>query len=252
MSKIKNGVSLTILGLLLAALGVIAPIIWDWWSKRSEITVETKQSFTLLQKEKSIQKLEIFYGGKSVDSLAKTVLVLKNSGRTPISKDDVVAPLTLTFQKSEVLEVIVMRQTPSNLNAAITTDGHNVAVTFQLLNPDDEIELSVLTNGENPTFDAHARIKSISKILQTSLENQPRVRWNAGVGPYVAGIFGIIFIFGGIGLLLEIPKKNMAKRLINHPQGPIATATSPDQIRDYVTTSLSFYSPRTRSRSFLS
>lgn len=243
-----SGISLTIVGLLIGALSVITPILWDWWNKRSEITIEIKQSFTVLQKEKSIQKLEISYGNKPITSLNKTILVLKNTGRTPITKDDVISPANIRFKDANLLEVTLTKQSPPNINANISYDNQNITLNFLLLNPDDELELSILTAEGSPNFVADARIKNINQIAVMDLNRQNKIKWNVGIGPYFAGIFGLMFIFTGIFVFIEsFPKKISAKALLTYKAGPLVAAVNIKDVENYLATSLNFLSDKNKT-----
>jgi hypothetical protein len=220
--------------LFIGIVGIFAPIAWDLWSKRSELTVEIKQAVTILQKEKTIQKLGITYDGKSINSLSKTVLVLRNSGKTPISKDDVITPVTLKFKDSEILEVTKIRQLPLNLGADVNNDNHVITSSFQLLNPADELELSVLTAEGNPKFTAEARIKNIHNIVVTDLTDPKKGRWSVGLGAYVSGIVGLFFMLGAILMLKKLPVRNKQLALLKSPNSPILQSSSIDECKNYV------------------
>jgi hypothetical protein len=240
MNKNINGLSLTIIGLIIASIGIIAPITWDWWNKRSEITIETKQSLTILQKEKSIEKLEITFDGKIISSLSKTIITLTNTGRISITKADVIEPVTIRFANSDILEVAITKQSPPNLNADLSNDSHNIIANFQLLNPGEELEISVLTAEGIPSFTANARIKNVSQIALLNLDKQQKFNWGVGIGPYIAGMVGLLFTLAGIGILFEYPRKIKVKTLLENNAGPIATASSIKEVNDYISTELKF------------
>ena len=113
MKNLTNGTSLTLLGLIIAILGVVSPIAWDWWNKRTQITIETKSNVSIVSISQPINNLELLYNGKKVSELHKVVLVMRNTGKTPVTKDDVVSPLTLIFSADEILEVVLPSSTPN-------------------------------------------------------------------------------------------------------------------------------------------
>lgn len=163
-----NGLSLTIIGLIIAAIGVIAPIAWDWWNKKSELNLEVSNSVTIIKKENSIQDLKIYYAGKEISSLTKNTLTLKNTGRTPISKDDVISNILVKIEDGTLLEASKVKEDPENINASITLKDNGFNISFDLLNPNDEIDISILSSGINPRFNPEARIKNIPSILLSS------------------------------------------------------------------------------------
>lgn len=210
MKTTLNGISLTVLGLVIAAIGVVSPIAWDWWNKRSQISIETKSTFAFVASSQPIKNLEFTYNGRKVSELQKIVLLLKNSGRTPITKDDIVSPLTIAFSADEILEATLVRQTPPNLNTAISSQKNAITFAFALLNPGDEAEIEVLTAGKYSGYSAEARIKNIDAISISNPTRTINIRSDFGFGVYIAGAFGLILFAVGVTLLSEIPRKKRA------------------------------------------
>ncbi|MDB2705432.1 hypothetical protein N9Y67_02700 [Pseudomonadota bacterium] len=121
MEKNTNFFSLTIFGLLLASIGIVAPIAWDWWSSSSGLTLTPLQETVLVEKKANVDDLEIIYKGSRVENLSKVVFSLKNTGRLPIVKDDLIEPLNLTFSSGSILNATIESTNPSNLKAAVKT-----------------------------------------------------------------------------------------------------------------------------------
>jgi hypothetical protein len=232
--KITTGFSLTLAGLSIAALGVVAPIAWDWWSKRAEITVETRQSVTILQKEQSLTKLTISYDGRPIDSLNKTTLALKNNGRIPIIESDVVEPVRISFQHAQILEISSIRQTPSNLGASVLLSGNTATINLKLLNPNDEVELSILTAEGVPDFTADARIRGVSSISLVGPVPKNQLRNKIGWPIWVASGFSAIFVFFGISMMKEIAAKRVTSRELKSGTGRLYSAATKQQVSAYL------------------
>ncbi len=236
----NNGVSWTIIGLIIAALGVVAPIAWDWWNKRTDLTVEKKQSVTILQKEKSLQKLDILYAGKSIESLTKIRIAVRNAGRTPLTKDDVVSPLTLKFLDGEVLEISDIKENPDHLKVSLSPGNNKIEINFLLLNPGDSIEWSVLTSGSSGAFTADARIKNISSITLVSADAGIQIKASVGFTVYVVGVFSIMFFVVTILLIIDSVKERRIAEVMRSGVVPFSTATSVAELQSYINSSLSF------------
>lgn len=240
MRNITNGYSLTLLGLVIAALGVISPIAWDWWNKRTQITIETKSNVSIVSISQPIKNLELLYNGKKVSELHKVVLVMRNSGKTPVTKDDVISPLTLNFTADEILEAVLARKDPKNLGATASLSGNVLVLGFDLFNPSDEAEIEILIAGKYDGFTAGARIKNITNIEVTDTANEKKNWKNLGVGAYISAFFGFIFVLAGIALLAEIPKKKIAASLIKQGASRILQAKSSDEAINYLANDFGF------------
>jgi hypothetical protein len=226
---------------LLAIATIVVPIIWQWWDARTELTVERKQALTILQKESSIQKLSIYYDGKSISSLSKTILTLKNTGNKPIVEADIVSPPTINISADEILDVSVTRQLPSNLGAVISNDNHKIIISFPLLNSGDEIELSILTNGGIPTYTVDARIKNINSItMMAAPKRLSRFRENIEPIVYPQLLSAFFLMFLALMLLSHIPKIEIAKINLLNENGAFYSANTKTEFEHYLNNELYF------------
>lgn len=242
MKTTLNGISLTVLGLVIAAIGVVSPIAWDWWNKRSQISIETKSTVAFVASSQPIKNLEFTYNGRKVSELQKIVLLLKNSGRTPIVKDDIVSPVTITFSADEILEAALVRQTPPNLNVTISSQKNLITFAFALLNPGDEAEIEVLTAGKYSGYSAEARIKNIDAVAISNPTRTINIRSDFGFGVYIAGAFGLLFLAVGIAILSEIPKKKRATAGLLEGAHRLLHAQSKEEAIRYFKSDLGFLS----------
>lgn len=198
------------IGIILAGLGIVSPIAWDWWSKQSQLVVETVSSISVIGHSQSLKNLEFTYNGKKIAELQRLNVTIKNAGRTPIAKEDIVVPLTLTLRAGEVLEANIVRQVPTNLGGTIAVSKNSISIFFSLLNPNDEVEIEILTSGKFLGYVANARIKNIESVALGDSSRAITIRSDVGVGVYIAGIFGLVFLIGAIAMFLEIPTKTRA------------------------------------------
>ena len=229
MRNITNGASLTLLGLIITALGVVSPIAWDWWNKRTQISLETKSNVSIVSIAQPIKNLELLYNNKKISELHKVVLVMRNSGKTPFTKDDVVSPITIVFSADEVLEATLARKDPKNLGVSAALTGNALVLNFDLINPNDEAEIEILIAGKYDGFSAAARIKNLADIEITDSTTEKKTWKNLGVEAYISGFFGFMFVLVGVGLLAEIPKKRVAASLVKQGSSQILNATSYDE-----------------------
>lgn len=80
----------TLLAILVAILGVVVPIIWVRYNTTSSLELHYVSNTTIVAKSQELEKLAVFYDGMELEQLSKADFILINSGRTPITKSDVI------------------------------------------------------------------------------------------------------------------------------------------------------------------
>lgn len=240
MTDKVNGISLTIVGLVFAAVGIVAPIAWDWWSSSSNITLTELQAASLVEKKADVKGLEVLYDGKVVENLSRILFRLENTGRIPIVESDLIEPPVVELATGVILNSAIESVKPSNLKAAVTSKSNIVQLNFQLLNPGDSITFSILTDAPTPKFVASARIKNISELKIVRMEEQISIVKDVGWTVYIVGVFAILFILTGLGLLLEIPKKNAQLKAVRAKETPVHRNEPVNVIKSYIKMDLGF------------
>ncbi|WOE82001.1 hypothetical protein RZO07_12535 [Pseudomonas protegens] len=246
MQDLRKKLSLTVLSLLLASLGVIAPIAWDWWSKRTQLTFETKSSAAVVSTALPMDKLELTYDGKKISELTRVVMTLKNTGRTAILKDDIVAPLTLSTSGGELMEAQVISRYPDNLDISAAIVRNQVVLQVSLLNPGEFADIDLLISEKNPVLTPSGRIKNISEITLTDVSKTISIRTDIGLPMIILGVFGLFFITIATLLFLEVPKKRRALTLLERNNHEILFADSAAQARAYIYSDFNFLSSNNR------
>lgn len=84
--QMKRSGLVGVTGILVGLLGVVGPIVWEYYKTKSEIKLRVVGTSTIISKPKKLDGLIITYDGEALDQLSKTVFSLINSGRTPILK----------------------------------------------------------------------------------------------------------------------------------------------------------------------
>lgn len=244
----KRGFSFTLLGLILAALGVAAPIVWDWWSTKSELTLTKDQRVNLFEKKTSIDGLSVTYLDHEVENLSKIVFTLENTGRTPIENSDLVSLPTLKITEGKLLSASIDLMTPENLGAALTQTEKTVAISFPLLNPEDSITFSTLISGKNFSYQIESRVKNISAIISLDENDQIRIRSSFGITTYIVGFFVVLFFITFIGLATQTPRRNRAHRAILQNSTPARCGEKLSTVISYIDNELSFLSKLKRKK----
>lgn len=191
------------------------PIAWDWYKGKVDITVQLNSVASVISKDLPIQNLEMLYSGKKVEALNRISIQIENTGRTPITADDVIKPIELNFHDTEIIEAKIIGVNPSNLDFSLNTiDNNKIVANFSLMNPKDRVSVDILLLGLTTKFDAKARIKNIDEInIIDNLGNKDANQLSLYIFPMV--IFSLLLTLVGITELLPSwPKKFRALRML--------------------------------------
>ncbi len=248
MNKGSNAASLTILGLLIGLIGIVAPIVWDWWSEKAELSVVERQFTVILRRDGTLPKLGVTYDGKDIESLSQIVLAVSNTGRTAITRADVARPVTISFPHAEILTVSSVAPNPPNAEIDVTAEAHSLQVSFPLLNPEDEVTITVLLNGLDGGFEAEARIRNLPKVSTPDPTKQLQLRSGVGWVVYVVGVLGLVFLIATFGLFSEAARKKRVIEAIRAQTAPFNNASLRAELMAYMMTELRFLSGGRKKR----
>ena len=200
------------------------------------------QETVLVEKKTKISELEVTYKGNKIENLSKVIFRLENTGRLPIVESDLIAKPTIELLDGIILNIAIEETNPANVEPKIETVGNTARLSFKLLNPNDSITFSILTDAMQPNYNATARIKNVSKLDVVSSGEQIIITKDIGWTVYVVGVFSAFFISIGFMLLAEIPKKNKQLKLLKNNDTPIKEGESMRVVRSYINKDLSFLS----------
>ena len=204
----------TVLGVILAAAGILTPILWDRYKTTLALELHHVANIKLVESADLPEKLQLTYDGHIIPTLSRHTFSLINTGRTPILKDALIVPLTITFQGNvELLEVTEDARSPQDLDVryAIQANENSVVVSFSLMNPGDQVQFGVLLAGSTSDYTAKARIVGIRelKVIERVVEFL-EVKETIPLTVYFVGgvsvILALIMFFGAIPELLEDSK----------------------------------------------
>ncbi len=240
MPKRTNGMSLTILGLIIAAIGIVAPITWDWWNSKASLAITDVRIATVVETREDVKGLEITYNGTNVDNLSKITYRLENIGRIPLEESDVVQPPTVTLSQGNILNATVEELHPDNLKNSLEAKNGSVTISFKLLNPGDYIVVGMLVDSELPKLSASARIKGVSELKIVLPEQEITISKDIGWTVYVVSGVSFIFLVGFFNILSEIPKKKSQLNAIVRKETPVHSGEPVEVIKRYIENDLSF------------
>ncbi len=231
MESGKFGLATT-LGLALAALGLIAPIAWDRYKSKTDLQLQHLGTTTLLEADRSLEKVVVTYDGRAITSLAKVDVALVNTGRTAIREADLIAPPTIRFRPPvRVLEVRRESVTPENLESREAVVGSNVALTFPLLNPGDYIKLGIIDTGAPVSFSADARVVGLAALRTVEKEQRVAERRPRPWLLIVVAFFTLVAVIATLGLFAEVRRDSkLRRRLKTERLLPVETADKSEYV----------------------
>jgi len=252
LSQNVSGLSLTVIGLFITALGVVSPIAWDWYTKKSELTLLKSPNISLVEKKESIDGLLVTYNGRGVDSLRKTIFTLKNTGRKPIVESDLVSPPTITVTGGDILQASIEKVFPNNIGAKLEPiSDKKVSIKFPLLNRGDSIVVGLLVSGEDLKFNAESRVKDVAELQIIDESSQVRLKASFGWSTYIVGFFTLICILVFLGLLPAIPTRKRAFKALNSGSTPVKSGESISVVETFVNNDLGFLTTEKRNEILL-
>jgi hypothetical protein len=172
MATRQTGV-IPIIGLVVAAIGILTPIAWDHYRSKTALELQEVESSVLIDSSSTLDKLEVLYDGKHTTRIYRLRFALINTGRTPLRQEDLVVPPEIRFAPGvTILDSREERTIPPELTATTSMDtvARRIRIGFPLLNPGDAVEFSVLTTGGEPAYSAAARIVGVHQLSVTRRE----------------------------------------------------------------------------------
>lgn len=164
----KFGLTGAIITALIPIIGIISPIIWDYYNSSKSLTVTENSTTTIINSSVKLDGLKISYNGEELDALYIISFTIENTGNSPIRSAHVVSPLSLIFDKKfegNILDAKIDSTDPKNSEAQIIIqDNRNIVLTFPLLNPEDKVNFSIISRNDNLHFNVNARIEDIKNV----------------------------------------------------------------------------------------
>lgn len=204
----KNVATMTVLGLLLTAVGVISPILWDIYKGRTELTLLRLGSSAIVERKEDVQELRVLYDNKPVESVTRASFTLRNSGRRPIVQENVRQPVRVRFRES-ILKYGIENVFPNKKDYTITKhDDSTLEVSFDLLNPRDFVTFSVLLAGNDEAIDANARIVGIKELIVSDASQshgeQRSIFGRLGITGLIVLVFSVVSLLAVV--FIAIPE----------------------------------------------
>ncbi|EHH2451707.1 hypothetical protein MPV89_004630 [Vibrio vulnificus] len=234
---------ISVVSLLIAVLGVVAPIAWDYYSGQKNITLTALSKSTILSPLTDIDGLEINYKGTPLTTLNQTKFLLENTGSKSLRESDIVSPLIIRIDESaKILDAFVENKTPQNIEVVVQPYDSYVEISFSLLNPSDTVALNILTNTNDVQFTATARIAGVSEIEYLNEPPKTLTIWAILWIPVC--MFSAALVLVSLYGITEFPKEFRIKRSLKAGDFDVPDFTSSDEAKAWVKSTISFALPK--------
>ena len=164
MPKLFNWSAMT----FLVTLASVAVPVWLWVADQNGKSLSfqiASQVPLTVETASSLKGLEVLMDGIKIRSPILTVITLTNDGKKPLPATDFEIPLELNLRDSAtVVRAEVTSTKPKDVEAKITWTKSQVKFVPVLLNADESITVSILTEGKKPVFDPRARVIGVSTV----------------------------------------------------------------------------------------
>lgn len=141
---------------------------WTWYRKKKALELQEVERVAI-----ESGKLSINHGGKALSRVTKMVYVLKNIGRTAVTRNDLAQPLRLDFEGALVLAAEQDTSSHAGLHIGnMIVSGSSVILPLDLINPGEAVAFSVLLSGipSPPRFIARI-INGTARIINAKKED---------------------------------------------------------------------------------
>ncbi len=156
--------------LLITLAGVIVPV-WLWRVDLAARSLHFRQiSQSSLQPPDTAKALQLTIALAGVELKAPylTVFELVNDGAKPISTSDFESPIEMVVtNKAGIIRATVTETSPPDLAPSVLVEDGKMKIKPMLLNPGDSMTVAILTTGEEPGFQPHARVAGVQSVPVT-------------------------------------------------------------------------------------
>ncbi len=195
---------------VLAILGITVPIIIFAISRKVKELSFKNIAITELVSDDDItdEAIQVFFDSKRVNNLYSISCIAKNTGNVPITKDDLIKNLKLTFPDSIKILKYSFALTPKTIEVADTfLVDNDFMISPDLLNPNNSIDFSfyVTSNSSESFLPAMTNRLLGGEVLNLNLDEEIKSKTkfqNRVFFSFEGLIFWIAFIYSFLYLIL--------------------------------------------------
>ena len=239
---------ITLISLILAVAAIIVPLMYDVIVNTRKLEARVIAQISIVTKKDMFDDLSIMYKGNKLNNLSKIQFTLLNSGKMPVSKNQVYSKPEIDLGNDvDILKVDITNKSNSAINSAVEKEGKSkIKVSFDLLNANDYIDFIVYYTGtRNKNLSVVSNIEGLRNV--TVVDNST----NVGIPSkkqrnYIIEVILLLFF---LSLIIQfknwIKYKKVKKKIYTNP-GFIDNLYSENKFLSYVDKSLTFMDAESR------
>ena len=165
---------------ILVWAGVLIPIVAVYYAARSYRSQRSSREleYIVLSNAKVLDKpisklLSVTYLDQAVEHPSVAVMRIVNTGNKSILPSEIDAPMAIILAGGRIVACAVTCAKPAGLNVTPTIEGNRIVLARTLINPEDLIELQILTSGRPTDITFQARISDLEPKRRYSLPYPP-------------------------------------------------------------------------------
>lgn len=190
----KNTATTTFITILIGAISILGPIWYDSYKDNVELDFLITDSSNLIQKKENIENLQVFFDGVEVEKVERTILRIQNIGNQPISKENIKQPLRIKVDGG-FLNFSISSSFPKEDEFFLSKKNDDeILIEFNLMNPGDYLDLSLLTHHNNSKIKALGRIENIKEFSIREAPREEESKFTLHLSMERIGITGIIIL----------------------------------------------------------
>lgn len=186
------------------------------------------------------QQLEVRHGGRELLEPSLAIVRMVNTGDEAIRAADYESDLRITFEGvREIASAIWTGSRPTEVRPAVEVDGSAVRVKPTLINPEDMLELQVLSAGKAKKITVSGRVADLEVVQKPGLPYPPgsgREGEMIGMDKFMWWIFnpGLVLAFGIVGAVGSDKLTTTARVLVLVGTGVVVGVLYPLYVRSLV------------------
>ncbi|WP_248739026.1 hypothetical protein [Pseudomonas sp. MWU12-2029] len=232
--KMKNLISTLSLGIIFPTILFLASPYWSSLftdSKKLEYRIVRSINISQIDKEDPLtSELKVEYKGKEIPNGMSTTVIIVNTGQTPIKREDIDTTINIITSGSPILASQVINSYPDDLAPEVSHNENKIIIQPLLLNPNDFIAISFLTDGKTQVDRISARIAGIDSIVKMQdrakegfaikyiepgdREGSTLERNVISISVSIAGATGLVFLTSALYFFLTILRENSITKVV--------------------------------------
>jgi hypothetical protein len=152
-------------------------------TKKVEYSIESVSP--ILNYTDSKHKVYLKLDSVELENPYSSIIRIKNIGGEAIKKEDFQSDIQIDLEgDAKIISAALIASEPEGLEATIQVEKKNIKLKPLLINPDDHLTFSIITDKNRPEFNVHGRIAELRSITKASKDKPTNV----------ASIFSAIYV----------------------------------------------------------